>query len=205
MAEASRRMMHEDGAGCLESLDTIHGLAPGLDGSLAVTRGQCEMLVGRCAEGKARLAAWYERELAMSPERAERTAEALGAMRCRGGDSTPRDRLLAALENLSQGAYLDRRPAAFCEENLAAVEALRGQVIPRDATDTAVSGGLQALSYTGAACLARAGDCVRAKAVFARAFEGKGLERLPDAERQRVVDQAFASSVPLCAQPAPGR
>ncbi len=199
IASASRKMMHEDGAGCLADLDRIKQLAPRLDERLAVTRGQCEMLTGKCAEGKARITVWYERELAMTSGRAEKTAEALASIRCRGGNSTPRDRLLVALKDLSDGAYINKRSASFCAERIAIAQELGPQVEPRDAEDTAVSGGLQALFHTGAMCLARADDCSEAYRIFRTGFKDKGLENLPtEQEREKVIRDAFRSNIPLC-------
>ncbi len=199
IASASRKMMHEDGAGCLTDLNRVKELAPQLDDRLAVTRGQCEMLTGKCAEGKARITVWYERELAMTPDRAEKTAEALASMRCRGGNSTPRDRLLVALQDLSDGAYMNKRSAAFCAERIAIVRKFGPMVKPRDAENTTISGGLQALFHTGAMCLARAGDCAEAYRVFKKGFEDKGLENLPTEEaREKFIREAFQSNIPLC-------
>jgi hypothetical protein len=95
-ASASRKMFHDDGAGCLADLERIAKLQPSLDKQMAAIRGQCEMLVGKCQEGKKRIADYFVVETNMSPERAAMTAEQMGSMRCRGGNSTPRDELLRA-------------------------------------------------------------------------------------------------------------
>jgi hypothetical protein len=199
VASASRKMMHEDGAGCLADLDRVEAISEGLHERLAVTRGQCEMLTGRCAEGKARIQAWYERELALTPGRAAKTAEALASMRCRGGSSTRRDRLLVALQDLADGAYVNKRSAAFCLERIAVVDELGPKVKPRDAEDTSVTGGIRALFYTGAMCLARAEECERAYEIFRRGFANAGLDALStEADREKVIRDSFSASIPLC-------
>jgi hypothetical protein len=192
-------MMHGDGAGCLADLDELKTISESLDARLAVTRGQCEMLVGKCQEGKSRISGWYRREMAMTEERASKTAEALVSMRCRGGNSTDRDLLLVALQELTNGAYVDKRSPSFCKQQIETIQALGPKVRPRDAEDTQITGGLQALPFTGAQCLARAGACDDAYKFYARLFDGKGLEALPDKEQQeKIIRDSFHSSIPLC-------
>ena len=45
---ATRKLMHDDGAGCLADLDRVAAIDAKLDLRLAATRGQCEMLSGKC-------------------------------------------------------------------------------------------------------------------------------------------------------------
>src|SRR5690606_9514195 len=83
VASATRKMNFDDGKGCLADLDQVAAIDPKFDARLAVTRGMCEMLVGRCQEGKQRVARWYQEETNMHPERAMITAESIASMRCR--------------------------------------------------------------------------------------------------------------------------
>lgn len=198
-AAANRKMMHGDGAGCLADLDRIEALDPPLGKQLLITRGQCEMAAGECQKGKQRIVDWYMREQAFGREFAERTAESIASMRCRGGDSTERDQLLAALYELSDGAYMNKRDVAFCRDRVATIERLGPKVKPRDAEDTQVSGGLQALFHTAAMCFARAGDCSSAYAYFRRLFPREGLDAIADAKlREQTVRNAFDTSISLC-------
>lgn len=199
---ANRKMNHGNGEGCLTDLDAVKAIDPKMDARLAVTRGQCEMLVGKCQEGKERIARWYEVETAMTPERATATAEQLGAMRCRGGNSTDRDRVLVALFNLSDGAYMNTRDPEYCQENLDVTRGLLPKVTPTAGPDDSqITGGAQALFHTAASCFARAGDCKTAFTVYADLFPASGLAAIPDpAQRRKVIRDAFTSSIPRCAK-----
>jgi hypothetical protein len=200
VATASREMMHDDGEGCLADLDRIAAIDAKLDARMAVTRGQCEMLVGRCQAGKARIAGWYRDEMAMHAERAAITAETIGSMRCRDGDSTDRDRLLRAFYELSDGAYMNKQPSAACKAQLDIARRLIPKVPPSGPEDGQISGGAQALFYTAATCFAHADDCRSARAVYRELFPAKGLAAIADpAERDKVVAASFESTVTRCA------
>jgi hypothetical protein len=199
VASASRHMHHGDGEACLADLDEVARLDPKMDERLSITRGQCEMLIGKCQEGKRRVAHWYEIETAMTPERAAVTAEQIASMRCKGGDATDRDRLLVALYDLSDGAYMNPREPAFCRERVELARELLPRVTPVGPDDTQITGGGQALFFTAASCFARAGDCEAAFAFYAELFPADGLSAIPDpAERQRLIRQSFDDSVALC-------
>lgn len=199
VAGASRKMMHGDGKGCLADLDRVAAIDAKLDARMAVSRGQCEMLVGKCQAGKARVAQWYVDETAMHPERAATTAETIGSMRCRDGDSTDRDRLLRAFYELSDGAYMNKKPAAACKQQLALATKLIPKVPAKNAEDTQISGGAQALFHTAAQCFAHADDCKAAWATYKSLFPGKGLEAIPDpGERDNIVGTSFDSTITRC-------
>ncbi len=205
VASANRKMMHDDGAGCLEDLGRLERLAPSVSGTLVVVRGQCQMLVGKCQGGKRLVAEYYQREMNLSAERALATAESLAAMRCRGGDSSERDELLRALWELSDGAYMNPRTAADCQRNVATVRRLAPRVPPRDPDDGQVRGGPQALFHTGAACLARARDCAGAWRVWQESHPPLALEALPEpAQRREVLESGFRSSIERCKDAALG-
>lgn len=200
VATASRKMMHDDGKGCLADLDRLAAVDPKLDARLAVTRGQCEMLVGECQDGKARVARWYVDETAMTPERAGITAETIGSMRCRDGDSTDRDRLLRAYYELSDAAYMNKRPAKVCKDQLAIARKLIPRVQPTGPEDGQISGGAQALFHTAATCFARSDDCKAAWVTYRELFPAAGLGALPDpAERDKIVATSFDSTITRCA------
>ncbi len=199
VGDASRKMMHDDGKGCLADLDLAAKLDPKLAPRLEATRGQCEMLVGLCQEGKARVARWYETESNMHPERAMITAESLASMRCRGGNSSDRDRLLRAYFELSQGAYVEPFAPERCEEHLATARALIPKVKPRDVDDGQITGGAQALFHTAAQCFAKAGECKRARVVYRELFPPESLRSIGDAAtRERIVRESFDSSIERC-------
>jgi hypothetical protein len=199
---ANRKMMHGDGAGCIADLDKVKQLDPTLEAQLTITRGQCEMANGDCQKGKQRVVEWYMREQAFTREFAERTTESIASMRCRGGDASDRDRLLAALFDLSDGAYMNKRDSQFCRDRVQIVEDLAPKVKPRDAEDTQVSGGLQALFHTSAMCFARAEDCSTAYAYYRRLFPREALDAMQDAKmRETMVRDSFDSTIVLCKKP----
>ncbi|PRQ08910.1 hypothetical protein [Enhygromyxa salina] len=203
VAAANRKMMHGDGPGCLADLDRVKALDPKYEVHLVMTRAQCEMLIGQCQAGKARVKQWYEREAAFTPELAARTAESIASMRCRGGDATDRDRLLVALQDLTDGAYMNKRDSAFCRDRVAIIVDLGPKVPPRDVEDTQITGGQQALFYTSAMCFARAGDCKQAYSSFRQFFPSEGLDAIADPKlRESTVRDAFDSTIVLC-QPNP--
>lgn len=199
VAAAARKTNFGDGAGCLADLDRVAALDPKLDARLAVSRGQCEMLVGRCQQGKQRVARWYQEETNMHPERAMAVAESLAAMRCREGDSSDRDRLLRAFFDLSDGAYMNKKTPAECQAALAVARALIPRVKPQGPEDAQISGGAQALFHTAAACLGRAGDCQAAYAAYRELYPDLSAIKDP-AAREQVIRESFASTNQHCAQ-----
>jgi hypothetical protein len=202
-ASASRKMFHDDGAGCLADLERIAKLQPSLDKQMAAIRGQCEMLVGKCQEGKKRIADYFVVETNMSPERAAMTAEQMGSMRCRGGNSTPRDELLRAFYELSDGAYMNKREPAFCRERVATIRRL-GPTVPAGPEDSQIDGGRKALFYTAAACFVKAGDCAGGMAAYRDNYPYENLGAVPNPQdRDKLIREGFASSFAVCGGGAP--
>ncbi|MGH7298066.1 MAG: hypothetical protein ACRELB_24210, partial [Polyangiaceae bacterium] len=80
----------------------------------------------------------------------------------------PRDALLKALMDLSQGAYMSTTTPAVCEGAVDTVERLLPVVKPRNADDSQIVQASAALRVSGPTCLARAGDCGAAWKVFRR-------------------------------------
>lgn len=197
-AAANRKMMHGDGQGCLEDLGRIKAAAPKFEARLVMTRAQCMMLVGECQAGKQLVQDYYVREMAMGPGFAAKTAENVAAMRCEGGDSSERDRLLAAYRDLNDAAYLNERDPDYCEQRIAIISELAPKVEPRDVEDTQITGGRQALFHTGAMCFARAGDCPAARAHYREFFPAETLEAIDPALRDKTVRESFDASVELC-------
>jgi hypothetical protein len=163
-------------------------------------RAQCEMLTGRCQGGKQRVAAWYRDQLNMSQQRAESVAESLGAMHCRGGDSTPRDELLHGLHDLYQGAYVESRDSAYCSDRLAIVQRNAPLVKPRGPDDTQVSSLPRTLYHTAAQCYAKAGDCASAWRVFRDGYpkEGAGWASMDPRTQDTIFRSTFDSMIASC-------
>lgn len=202
VAAATRKTNFGDGVGCLRDLDRVAQLDPKMDARLAVSRGQCEMLVGRCQEGKQRVAKWYESETNMHPERAAAVAESLGSMRCRDGDSSERDQLLRAYFELSDGAYMNKKTPAECNAVIAVARRLIPRVKPQGPEDGQISGGAQALFHTAATCLGRAGDCKAAFNIYSELYPA--MPTLTDQSmRAKIVRDSFDSSITHCKPTTP--
>jgi hypothetical protein len=197
---ASRKMMHDDGAGCLADIARIEQRDPKYARRLVVLRAQCEMLTGRCQGGKERVSTWYREQNNMSQQRADAFAEALGSMHCRGGDSTPRDELLHGLYDLNQGAYLEDRDAAYCRDRLSIVQRNAPLVKSRGPDDTQVNSLHRSLYNTAAACFARAGDCASAWTVYRDNFpaEGPGWAKTDPKTKETIIKSTFESSIARC-------
>lgn len=198
IASATRKMHFDDGAGCLADLDKVVAIDPKYEARIGVTRGMCEMRAGRCQDGKKRIARYYEQETNTHPERAAAMAESIAAMNCRGGDSTERDRLLRAYFDLSDGAYMNKKTVAQCNEALETARKLIPKVKPNGPEDYQIKSGPQALFHTAATCIARAGDCTRAFAVYRELYPD--LSQIPDpAVREKVIRESFETSIAHCA------
>lgn len=193
---ANRKMLHDDGKGCLDELDKLKALDPKLESTLVVIRAQCEMLAGRCQAGKAALLDYYVREINLSPEVAKTSVESIASMRCRGGDETDRDRLLRALRELTDGAYMSTR--SDCAANVELVKRLLPKVPPNGPDDSQVNSAPKALFHTAAACLARAGDCKAAFRVYRDEFPKTGMDKLSEKDRSSMIEKSFRSGIERC-------
>ena len=200
MSAAMRKMNHDDGVGCLADLDAIDRIDAKQGARQGALRGQCEMLAGKCQQGKERLARYYEVETNMHPERALVTAESVAAMRCRGGNSNERDRLMRALYELSDGAYMNKKTPQACKAALLEARRLIPVVKTRGPDDTQISGGAQALFHTAASCFARAGDCDAAWATYSELFPNATAAATPEAAAMmpKVIREAYDSSILFC-------
>lgn len=200
MVSASRKMNFDDGAGCLIDLDRIDAIDPKLGAHQVAIRAQCEMLVGLCQEGKQRIARYYQEQTNMHPERALVTAEAIASMRCRGGDSSDRDRLMRAFFQLSDGAYMNKTTPETCKAALAEARRLIPLVKTRSPDDTQISGGAQALFHTAASCFARAGDCDSAWATYSELFPRVNAPQTPEAAAMmpQIIRESYDTSVLFC-------
>jgi hypothetical protein len=199
IVSANRKMMHGDGRGCLADIAEARRLDFGTAAQLDMILAQCEMLDGRCQEGKERVSRFYQGEMAMGPERALALAESIASLRCRAGDSTERDLFLRAGQELSEAAYLETKSASFCEERIRTLVELGPRVPMKDVDDTVVSGTKQALFHTAAACLARAGDCAGAFRRYEELFpRSEETSRLDPKAFQELIRTSFHASMARC-------
>lgn len=196
---AVKKMSFKDGPGCLADLDELERLSPQLADSFVYTRGLCEMLAGRCQQGKQRVVDYFQGETNMHPDRARASAESVAAMYCQGGDASERDRLLGALQELATAAYSETRAPEQCRATIAAIRSLLPKVRPRDVDDHQIEGAGRSLVALAPGCFARAGDCAAAWQVHRELFPAENLKEVKDAKvREDVLAQTFDAMVPRC-------
>lgn len=198
-ASASRKMNFRDGAGCLADLDRLAVLAPKLTRTSAVyLRGTCEMQIGQCQAGKQRLFDYFRGETNMHPDRANAAVESMAAMYCSGGDSSERDRLLGALQELAIASYSETRTPAQCAATIRTIQELAPRVKPRDVDDHQVANAGKTLYATAPNCYARAGDCAAAWRSFRELWPPENLKDLDAKKREEVLGQTFDAMVQRC-------
>lgn len=196
---AMKKMNFKDGPGCLADLDELKRVSPKLEDSFVYTRGLCEMLAGRCQQGKQRVTDYLQGETNMHPDRARASTEAMAAMYCQGGDASDRDRLLGALQELTTAAYSETRTVEQCKTTLATVQSLVPRVKPRDDEDTQVINAGKSLWTIAPNCFARAGDCAAAWSVFKQLYPMENLKEVKDPKvRDEAVTTSFDAIVTKC-------
>jgi hypothetical protein len=203
---ASKKLNKDDGAGCLADLDRARALDPKTEARAAATRAMCEMASGKCQTGKERADAWYRENTRLAPEMVAKTVEGMASMYCREGDMTPRDQVLQAVYDLSQGAYMTTKDPAWCSSRVAKIRKLSTTVSPRDDRDEQIKNALTVACTAGPACLGRAGDCPAAWKAFTQSdcTIAQNIAKVPDAvERKKAMIQAFESIVADCKGKAP--
>lgn len=201
--DAMAKMNKGDGQGCLADLDRAKERDAKTEARLAMIRAQCEMLSGKCEAGTKRMREAYREHT--GPESAARGAEAVASMRCKGGDTSPRIKLLGALFALSQGAYVERVEAAECQRLFREVKTLSQSVKPIDDADTQIKSVPDHVHFTTAKCLEKAGDCAAAVALVGApdSAVSKAVSSIPDAAiRKKALDDSVRSMLPGCAPPA---
>jgi hypothetical protein len=185
---ATTKFRARDGAGCIADLDQHDKLDPrpeylSTGGYLASTRAQCLMLAGQCATGKALLRKYYEKVLAgqAGPDAVDRAVDQGAAQYCQGGTMTPRDRMLKAMGDLDRGANI-KTDVASCMRAYQVLKDLAPTVKPIDDADWQVKRAGQFIRSMTVACLAVAGDCEQAWAIFQKEPPPGGIQmQLPEA------------------------
>lgn len=199
-----------DGAGCLASLDehdrrvveTKRSTDPA--SAVAIMRAQCLMLGGRCDEGKAlaRRAFANTSVAQFGPEQIERSVDGLVGLYCEGTLS-PRDRLLRVTQDLTIGAYMTAKDPAWCRERIDALKKLSHEVQPRDVDDQQVKSASALLLGAGPSCLARAGDCEGAYALYREQMlqRAPAYAKMPPDQAEKSIREAFEGMNERCKSP----
>jgi hypothetical protein len=203
---ANKKLNKDDGAGCLADLDRAKALDPKTEARASATRAMCEMAAGKCQAGKQRAEAFYRENTRLAPEMVAKTVEGMASMYCRSGDMTPRDQVLQAVFDLSQGAYMTTKDPAYCSARIATIRKLSPTVTPTDDRDEQIKNAMTVACTAGATCLGRAGDCPVAWKAFTQSdcTIPQNIAKVPDAvERKKALVQAFESIVADCKGKAP--
>ena len=204
---AAAKMNAQDGKGCLKELDSHDKLdakhkSTDASSPFAMLRAQCVMLSGKCDAGKVQMRKAFEKTMSQyGPEHIDRTVDAMASMWCQGSMS-PTDRVRRALKNLSDGAYMTKKDAAFCVDNYQTVVKYIDKAKPRDADDTQISQAMDTLYHLSATCLGRAGDCKGAYKVYRELMPAKvreGMDKIQDPkQREDVYRNGFESLIRQC-------
>jgi hypothetical protein len=111
---AMRKMQLKDGPGCLADLDRLDaGGKPMPAQNMEMVRATCEMLVGRCDDGRKRYRAWLEQSSpGLTPEQLDESARFASQQSCQGKQRTPVERVETAKNDASDGIY--RKDADKC-------------------------------------------------------------------------------------------
>lgn len=203
---ASKKLNKDDGAGCLADLDRAKALDPKTEARASATRAMCEMAAGKCQAGKQRAEAFYRENTRLAPEMVAKTVEGMASMYCRQGDMTPRDQVLQAVFDLSQGAYMATKDVQFCSTRIATIRKLAPTVTPIDDRDEQIKNAMTVACTAGPTCLGRARDCAAAWKAFSQAdcVIMQNIAKVPDpVERKKAQVQAFESIVADCKGKAP--
>lgn len=95
-----------------------------------------------------------------------------------------------------------RKSVADCNAALDAARKLIPKVKPSGPDDHQIKHTPQALFHTAATCIARAGDCERALAVYRELYPD--LSQIPDpAMRDKIIRDSFDTSITHCAPQPP--
>lgn len=201
---AAQKMTSKDGKGCLSELGAHDALDPKHKSTdpksgIGQIRAQCLMLVGQCAAGKTLMRKSLQAMNSGPPEQIDRTTEAYASQSCQGGDMTERDKLLKALQDLTQGAYIGKKSTKFCMNAYRIVRKLGPKVKPKDDDDSQIINGPKTVYNTAATCLARAGDCTNAWKVFKESYPPESLARMKDEkQKESIMKMTFDSLVKKC-------
>ena len=201
--EAARaRMSQRDGTGCLAELDAYDRIEPRMTepttskaSPYAPFRGQCLMLAGQCAAGKTlfRDSLEHSSGATMGPDTRERSIDAIVGLYCQGPNLTDRDKLIRASMALTDGAYMNRRTSAFCQENASILKDVIPKVAPAHPGDAQVVNAPDSLRNAGTTCFAKADDCAGAWAFYQDIYPRIDLYRYSTPDRQEMMRKAAAA------------
>jgi len=203
---AQAKLAARDGAGCLAELDAYDKLEPKRKSTdpkvyFSQTRAQCLMLAGKCDPGKVLLRKTMENlgvVAQQGPEAVDKGVEFMVTQYCQG-KLAPRDELLQGFMALAMGANVTKKKPEECEAAYKQVTKNRAAVKPRDDEDHQIIQASTQLYAIAPGCFGRAGDCVRARAVFDAEFPPERLAGVSDPKiKAESMTAIFESAVAKC-------
>ena len=158
-----------DGPGCIAELDAHDKLDPkhkssDAKGTFSLLRAQCVMLSGKCEAGKNMVR--KNQDGLMPPEQVDNFAEGYAILYCQGDSMSDRDKLLQSYNRISRGASQTRETPEFCAEHWRRAFPLVAKVKPKNEDDHGILHIGKALWMDATSCMARAGDCDKAWAIW---------------------------------------
>lgn len=192
-----------DGKGCLSELDAHDALDPNQLSTdpktkLALPRGVCLMMAGKCDAGKklARKALMVKFGEQSGAEQVEGMLNGFVGQYCQGKSMGDKDTLLAALTTLQNGALIKKIPAKDCANAHKTVQKLRGKV---DLESAPQFRNLDTQLETNvASCFARAGDCasgLKAYKKYARGNRPQLYEAMSEKEIAASLQSTYSEVV----------
>ena len=206
LESAKLKQQSGDGKGCLAELDAHDALEPTAvstdpKNKLAVPRGVCLMMSGKCDAGKGlmRKALAVRHEEQYGAEHVDNMVAAYVGEHCQGGNMSDKDALLRAVSAMRKAAMVSKESVAYCDEHLGTIERLRDKV-DLDSSPQFKNLNTQ-LEYNAPQCYARAGDCTKAFEQFkVQTLRNRGdLYKNQDAkQRETTLRTAFEGVVAVC-------
>jgi hypothetical protein len=198
IASSERKLNEGDHQGCLADLDRLKVVEPATEKDMAFRRAECEMIAGKCQQGKQRIVTYLRTEKKETQAKATEAAEAMAVRRCKGGDANDRDRLLAAITALYTAMNAEKKSVAACKTPIATIKSLLPKVKPRDASDAPIIQAGQLMYTLAPGCLAVANDCAGARQLHRESFPQETLKSLDAKTRDTYLETAFYSIAPTC-------
>lgn len=97
MQSSTRKMQLHDGPGCLADLDRAEAIRNNAMHNLAMVRANCEMLSGKCDDGRKRYRRWLQENAPqLTPEQLDESTRTNAISYCQGSQKTPAETSEAA-------------------------------------------------------------------------------------------------------------
>ena len=172
---AMRKSQLKDGSGCLMDLDRMDKLDPkaAARGNYDMIRAQCEMLSGKCDQGKKRLRIFMERTSPqLDAQQLDSSVSMQASMYCGKNQGSPREIAMRARTGMYD-AYRKKKSATACAEIGRALMSALPTWKPADEDEEREKKGAYGMFKDVADCMAQyGGDCAEAAKYYAAFANG---------------------------------